>query len=108
VLDHAGEFGPMSARHEFERYSNNVAKALSTAIVATREPETEARVYCRDADELVLCLDSVRNACDALGTINWGKSAAEVKRTGNIVLELKNGSAIVLFIEREGLASATG
>lgn len=95
-------------KHEFSRYSDNVAKSLVTAISATRESNVEARVYCRDADELILCLDSVRNAVDALNTLNWEKSAAEVLRTGSIVLELKNGSAIVFLIEREGSAAAAG
>lgn len=94
--------------YEFLRYSDNVAKSLATALVATREPDTEARVYCRDADELILCLDSVRNACDALNTLNWEKSTAEVLRAGSIVLELKNGSAIVFLIERAGSAAAAG
>jgi len=95
-------------KHEFERYSAGVAKSLTTAITATREPNTEARVYCRDADELILCLGSVRNACDALNTLNWEKSAAEVLRTGSIVLEFKNGSAIVFLIEREGAVAKAG
>lgn len=94
-------------RHEFERYSEGVAESLSTAIAATREPETEARIYCKDADELVLCLDCARNAVDALGTLNYDKSIAEVKRTGSIVLELKNGSAIIFVLETVA-ASQTG
>lgn len=95
-------------KHQFERYSDAVAESLAQAIAATREPETEARVYCKDEDELVLCIDIARNACDALGTLNWDKSIAEVKRTGQIILELKNGSAIVLFIDHPAPVVTTG
>jgi hypothetical protein len=95
-------------KHEFLRYSEGVVASLEKAICATREPDTEARVYCRDADELVLCLESAKNTCDTMGTLNWEKSTREVLRTGSIVLEMRNGSAIVFFIETQWAGMPTG
>lgn len=85
---------------ELPKYNDAVAKSLARAVLATKEPNKEARVYCRDSDELVLALHAVRSTCEAMDTLDYEKSVAEVLRTGQIVLEMWNGSAIVFLLER--------
>jgi hypothetical protein len=86
-------------KSEFERYSNALARSLASAILATRESDVEARVYCRTIMEMRLALDTTWQTVECLRTVDWDKSIAEVEKTGRVVLELKNGSAIVFLIE---------
>jgi len=86
-------------KRDFIRYSDAVAQALATAVLAVREPDQEARIYCRDADEIRLVLGVVMDACDALNILNMAKSEKEILRTGRIVLEMRNGSAIIICLE---------
>lgn len=92
-------FGAKSPMQQIIAYNQKLANALAEAIVAVREPDREAKIYCRDIQELYFLWPIALHAVSDLGMFSTELTLRRFMGKDPFVLEMNNGSAIIFLLE---------